>query len=158
MIPQRLLFRHHDLHILHATLINMSLVSLADQYRVFAAYKHIFSGSKSRCRKMKKVQAEVERSEHQASFQELVKDYGIEKIVSTARALLVRGIFESDLKAQILFSEFYCNSGAPDLISVDSREHTITTGIIAFEHAKSDHTSHQEQRINTEQNSISNRS
>jgi hypothetical protein len=51
---------------------------------------------------MKKVQAEVERSEHQASFQELVKDYGI-KIVTTARALLVRGIFESDLKAQILF-------------------------------------------------------
>ena len=103
---------------------------------------------------MKKVQAEVEISEHQASFQGLVKDYGI-KLVSTARALLVSGIFESDLKAQILFSELYCTSDAPDLIPVGSREHAVSNGIITLDHAKSDHTNHREQHINTDQNSSS---
>ena len=132
---------------------NMSLVSLADQYRVFVAYKDVFSGDKSRYRKMKKVQAEVERSGQQVSFQELVKDYGIDKIVSTARSLLARGIFESDLKAQILFSELYCTSDSLDSILIDLRKQPISNGSIALGHAKSDHTNYQEEHINKRHNS-----
>ena len=117
----------------------MSSAPLPDQYRIFKAYGKVFSGEKARLRKMRSIRAEVQNAELEASYQALVNDYGIEKIVSTLRSLLQQGVFGSDSKAQNLFSELRCTHQVDDALPISARDDVMLNGLITLDHKTPEH-------------------
>jgi len=75
--------------------------SSADKWRVFLAYRTVFTGPYAQIRKSKKVREVIEQ--HKASFKPLIKDFEFNKVVNIVKTLLDQRVFESKLKAKIVF-------------------------------------------------------
>jgi hypothetical protein len=85
----------------------------ADKRRVFLAYRTVFTGPNAHIRKSKKVQEVIQQ--HRQSFELLIKDFGFNKVVDIVKALLDQRVFESELKAKIVFPELFRSSPARDV-------------------------------------------
>ncbi|KAE8152853.1 hypothetical protein BDV25DRAFT_150482 [Aspergillus avenaceus] len=79
--------------------------SSTEEHQVFLACKAIFSGPHAALRKRKTIQKRIE--EHQASLQTLIPNYDIHRVTTLVRALLERGVFGSDMKAETEFPDLY---------------------------------------------------
>jgi len=82
--------------------------SAADNRRVFLAYRTLFTGPEAQIRKSTKVRKIV--TKHQGSFHPLIRDLGLPKIVEIVKILLDQQVFESELKAKIVFPELFQTS------------------------------------------------
>lgn len=67
----------------------------------------LFSGQNARERKVKKITALLEGSE---SVRPLLNDFGKDKLVRVLQGLLDKGIFESELRAKVLFPDLFRTS------------------------------------------------
>jgi hypothetical protein len=94
--------------------------SLADRRRVFLAYRTVFTGPQAHLRKSKKVREVIQH--HRNSFQQLITDFGFDKVVDIVKALLDQCIFESELKAKNAFPELFQTSPTRDVQRNESED------------------------------------
>jgi hypothetical protein len=105
--------------------------SSADGRRVFLAYRTVFTGPHAQIRKSKKVREVIEQ--HRGSFQPLVRDFGLDKVVDIVKALLDQRVFESELKAKIAFPELFQTSPARDVQRNESENDAARSAAEALE-------------------------
>jgi len=87
--------------------------SPADKRRVFLAYRTVFTGPSAHIRKSKKVREVIQQ--HKNSFQVLIKDVGFDNVLDILKTLLDQRVFESELKAKIVFPELFLSTPARDV-------------------------------------------
>ncbi|KJK64717.1 hypothetical protein P875_00011015 [Aspergillus parasiticus SU-1] len=89
----------------------------AERRQVFFACKRkaIFSGPDALLRKLKTITKRV--AKHKTSLRPLISNFNIERVCLIAKELLKDGVFESDIKAQLIFPDLLAPSTA------NEREH-----------------------------------
>ncbi|KAE8319899.1 hypothetical protein BDV41DRAFT_570816 [Aspergillus transmontanensis] len=89
----------------------------AERRKVFFACKRkaIFSGPDALLRKLKTITKRV--AKHKTSLRSLISNFNIERVSLIAKELLKDGVFESDIKAQLIFPDLLAPSTA------NEREH-----------------------------------
>lgn len=107
----------------------------ADRRRVFLAFRTVFTGPQAQIRRVKKVREAIEQ--HKASFQPLIKDFGLEKVVDIVKTLLDNCIFESEAKAKIAFPELFQSSPARDVQRNESENDAARSAAEALEEVES---------------------
>jgi hypothetical protein len=105
--------------------------SSADRRRVFLAYRTVFTGPQAHIRRTKKVREVIEQ--HESSFQPLIKDFGLSKVIDIVKALLDQCVFESELKAKVTFPELFQTSPARDVQRNDSENDAARSTAEALE-------------------------
>jgi hypothetical protein len=105
--------------------------SSADGRRVFLAYRTVFTGPHAQIRRSKKVREVIEQ--HGGSFQPLIKDFGFDKVADIVKALLDQRVFESELKAKIVFPELFQTSPARDVQRNESENDAVRSAAEALE-------------------------
>lgn len=80
--------------------------SASDKRRIFMSYRSVFSSAKGQLRHKKKKIRKVVLANGGIS-QDLVKEFGLEKVVDILRYLLGKGVFRSELEAKLEFPELF---------------------------------------------------
>lgn len=86
---------------------------MADEKRVFLAYRAIFDGNNAQIRQPKAILKVV--SKHRKSSQSLLRGLGETHVIATLKKLLERKIFESELEAKLAFPDLFTTSPAQDV-------------------------------------------
>ena len=85
----------------------------ATRRRVYVACRPIFSGHDSRVRRARKVKELVNNSKK--SLEPLLRDFGEQTLINILRDLLEDRIFESELRAKVVFPELFRPSPLRDV-------------------------------------------
>lgn len=109
--------------------------SQADKRRVFLAYRAIFIGKNAHLRRHKKVVELV--NSHKPSFDPLIRDFGVSKIVEILKILLDARIFESELRAKVEFPELFRSSPVREVQRTQSENDAIRSESQALEEIES---------------------
>ncbi|KAH8587971.1 hypothetical protein B0O99DRAFT_731242 [Bisporella sp. PMI_857] len=105
--------------------------SSADRRRVFLAYRTVFTGPQAHIRRTKKVREVIEQ--HRSSFKSLIQDFGLNKVVDIVKALLDQCVFESELKAKVIFPELFHTSPTRDVQRNESENDAARSAAEALE-------------------------
>lgn len=76
-----------------------------EKRRIFMTYRSVFSSTTAQLRRPKAVRKIVQK--HGGLSKDLVKELGLQKVVSVLTHLLEKRLFESELNAKVEFPELY---------------------------------------------------
>jgi hypothetical protein len=78
-----------------------------DERVVYLTLKNVFMGSVAEMRRLTAIRRVIQKERRQSEVESLVSAHGLDTICTTARRLLLEGIFESTMRAKIRFPEVF---------------------------------------------------